>query len=83
MNARFAVVVVRDETLIHPKTEDKLGYSTGLNKKKRKITAKVKQRFFGAGAKYSMIKSSCSPDGKYIASGSEQGMPYIWDSHMN
>ena len=27
-----------------------------------------------------MIKSCLSPDGKFLVSGSESGMPYVWDA---
>ena len=41
---------------------------------------RVKKRFFGSKCNNFMIKSCLSPDGRYLVSGSETGMPYIWDA---
>lgn len=35
-------------------------------------------RFFGSKSEKFPIKSTISPDGKYIFSGSEDGKPYLW-----
>ena len=44
-----------------------------------KKDAKVRMRFFGASTQYQMIQSWISPDGLYLASGSESGNIFIWN----
>lgn len=41
---------------------------------------RVKKRFFGSKCSNFMIKSCISPDGSYLVSGSETGMPFVWDA---
>lgn len=44
-----------------------------------KKDAKVRIRFFGASAQYQMIMSCISPDGNFLASGSESGNIFVWN----
>ncbi len=46
-----------------------------------KKDAKVRTRLFGARSAYQMIKSCVSPDGAYLASGSEKGSINVWNIH--
>lgn len=43
-----------------------------------KKDAKVRIRLFGAKSQYQMIQSCISPDGTYLASGSETGNIFVW-----
>ena len=38
----------------------------------------VNLRYFGSKCTKTNIKSTVSPDGSYILSGSEEGIPHIW-----
>ena len=49
-------------------------YSTNMKK-----NAKVRVRLFGASTQYQMILSWISPDGTFLASGSESGSIFIWN----
>jgi len=40
---------------------------------------KTINRFFGSKSSKYPIKSTASPDGQYVLSGSEDGKPYLWD----
>ncbi|CAI2382709.1 unnamed protein product [Moneuplotes crassus] len=46
-----------------------------------KKDAKVRTRLFGARSAYQMIRSCASPDGAYLASGSEKGNINVWNIH--
>ena len=50
-----------------------------INLDSSKGGVKVKDRYFGSKCSNFMIKSCVSPDNRFIVSGSETGMPYIWD----
>lgn len=39
----------------------------------------IQARFFGSKSSRFSIKSAISPDGGYILSGSEDGVPYLWN----
>jgi len=41
---------------------------------------KIKRRFFGSKCQNQMVQCTLSPDGSYLVSGSENGVPYIWDT---
>lgn len=43
--------------------------------------ARVITRFYGLKSNKSNIKSTISPDGNYVISGSEEGKPLIWSFH--
>ena len=42
----------------------------------------MKKRFFGAKCTKQMVKCCISPDGQYLVSGSENGLPFIWDATL-
>lgn len=64
----------RTRLLVHSRDNciRNLDYSNAFN-------AKVLGRFFGSKSSKFPIRSTSSPDGQYIISGSEDGKPYLWD----
>ena len=45
----------------------------------RRKEPRIRQRFFGAKNKSINVRSCMSPDGSYLASGSETGSPFVWN----
>ena len=43
---------------------------------------RVRHRFFGAKCKDLMLRSTVSPDGQFVVSGSEDGRPRVWDTTL-
>lgn len=43
---------------------------------------RIKKRFFGVMCKNLQVRSTISPDGQFLISGSEDGKPRIWDASL-
>ena len=71
--------------LVHPEYQNKLFVQSRDNcirlvEYESMKGPRIRKRFFGAKCHDLMIKSCVSPDGQYLVSGSEDGVPYIWNA---
>jgi len=49
----------------------------------RRKEPRIRLRFFGAKNKSIMVRSCISPDGTFVASGSESGSPFVWNFYLS